>query len=249
MSTDQKLIVLLGPTASGKTALAVELACALDGEIISADSRQIYRRLDIGTGKDLKEYRFITYHLIDSHEIGEAFSVAHFQKAAFDAINDVFSRGKQPILCGGTGLYIESLLANYQFSHVPHFLTEPLDIQFNYSVFGLNPSTDLRREKISKRFQARLKEGMLEEVQQLLFDGVHPQELRWMGLEYKWIVNFVEGLISRDEFEKGLESAIHQFAKRQMTYFRKMERAGIEIKWIPDELDFQAKRDFILNFI
>ncbi len=150
---------------------------------------------------------------------------------------------------GGTGLYIESLLANYQFSHVPHFLSEPLDIQFKYMVFGLNPATDLRREKISKRLITRLKEGMLEEVQQLLFEGVHPQELRWMGLEYKWIVNFVEGLISRVEFEKGLESAIHQFAKRQMTYFRKMERAGIKINWIPDSLDFQAKRDFILNFI
>jgi tRNA dimethylallyltransferase len=128
-------------------------------------------------------------------------------------------------------------------------LSEPLDIQFNYTVFGLNPSTDLRREKISKRFQARLKEGMLKEVQQLLFEGVYPQELRWMGLEYKWIVNFVEGLISREEFEYGLETAIHQFAKRQMTYFRKMERAGIDINWIPNELDFQAKRDFILNFI
>ena len=249
MSTDQKLIVLLGPTASGKTALAVEIACALDGEIISADSRQIYRRLDIGTGKDLKEYGFIPYHLIDSHEIGEAFSVAHFQKAAFDAINDVFSRGKQPILCGGTGLYIESLLANYQFSHVPHFLSEPLDIQFNYTVFGLDPSTELRREKISTRFKARLKEGMLEEVQQLLFEGVHPEELRWMGLEYKWMVNYVEGVISREEFERGLESAIHQFAKRQMTYFRKMERAGIVINWIPETLDFQGKRDFILHFI
>jgi tRNA dimethylallyltransferase len=249
MSTDKNLIVLLGPTASGKTALAVEIACALDGEIISADSRQIYRRLDIGTGKDLKEYGFIPYHLIDSHEIGEAFSVAHFQKAAFDAINDVFFRGKQPILCGGTGLYIESLLANYQFSHVPHFLSEPLDIQFKYTVFGLNPSTDERREKITKRLQARLQEGMLEEVQQLLVDGVHPEELRWLGLEYKWMINYIEGHIAKDEFEKGLETAIHQFAKRQMTYFRKMERAGIEINWIPDTLDFQAKRDFILNFI
>ena len=146
-------------------------------------------------------------------------------------------------------MYIESLLANYQFSHVPHFLSEPLDIQFKYTVFGLNPSTESRRDKISARFQARLKEGMLEEVQQLLFDGVHPEELRWMGLEYKWIVNYIEGVIKKEEFEKGLETAIHQFAKRQMTYFRKMERAGIVINWIPDALDFQAKRDYILNFI
>jgi tRNA dimethylallyltransferase len=132
---------------------------------------------------------------------------------------------------------------------VPHFLSEPLDIQFPHVVFGLNPSTDERREKITKRLKARLQEGMLDEVQQLLVDGVHPEELRWLGLEYKWMINYIEGHIAKDEFEKGLETAIHQFAKRQMTYFRKMERAGIEINWIPDTLDFQAKRDFILNFI
>mgnify|MGYP002141906959 CR=1 FL=1 len=249
MSMENKVLVLLGPTASGKTALAVALAKQLDGEIVSADSRQIYRGMDIGTGKDLQEYGSVPYHVIDNHEIGDAYSVAHFQKEAIDAIQDIRSRGKRAIVCGGTGLYLESLILQYQFSRVPDFLEKPLKYAFEFQIFGLNPPLDVRRERISIRLKQRLEAGLVDEVKGLLDRGISTDALAWMGLEYKWIVNYIEGVIAKEEFEKGLETAIHQFAKRQMTYFRKMERAGIEINWIPDTLDFQAKRDYILNFI
>jgi tRNA dimethylallyltransferase len=243
------LIVLLGPTASGKTALAVDLAKRLDGEIISADSRQIYKGLDIGTGKDLLEYGDVPYHLIDNHVLGDHYSVAHFQKEAIDAIQEVLRRGKQPILCGGTGLYIEALLANYSFSHLPHFLDKPIALDLTYRVFGLNPEVSLRRARISARFQARLAEGLIEEVEGLLAQGAAEDDFIRLGLEYKWIVMYLRGEVSRERFEEGLEVAIHQFAKRQMTYFRKMEKAGILISWIPDTLDFQGKSDFVLKNI
>lgn len=243
-----KLIVLLGPTASGKTTLAVNLAERLNGEIISADSRQIYKYLDIGTGKDLSEYGDIPYHLIDHHKLGDHYSVAHFQKEAFDAIQNILSRGKQPIVCGGTGLYIEALLANYTFSHLPDFLTEPVSITIPYQVFGLNPELSLRRQRISARLESRL-EGMIKEVKVLLAEGAKEEDFVRLGLEYKWVVEYLRGDISRNRFESGLEVAIHQFAKRQMTYFRKMEKAGISISWIPDSLDFQGKSDFVIKNI
>jgi len=243
------LLVLLGPTASGKTALAVEIARHLDGEIISADSRQIYKGLDIGTGKDLSEYGEIPFHLIDHHVLGDHYSVAHFQKEAIEAIQDVWKRGKQPILCGGTGLYMEAVLANYTFSHLPDFLEEPLSLSLPYRVFGLNPPVETRRNRISSRFYSRLQDGMLAEVAELLASGAKEEDLIRLGLEYKWMVEFLRGEISRERFEKGLEVAIHQFAKRQMTYFRKMEKAGIAITWIPDSLDFQGKSDFVLKNI
>ena len=247
MSMENKVLVLLGPTASGKTALAVELAKRLDGEIVSADSRQIYQGMDIGTGKDLAEYASVPYHLIDNHQIGDVYSVAHFQKEAIDAIQDIFSRGKKPILCGGTGLYIESLINQFQFSRVPDFLQESLSYDLDFQVFGLNPVLDVRRERISNRFHQRLMEGLVEEVQVLLGHGISQDALKWMGLEYKWAVNYLNREISKDRFEQGLEVAIHQFAKRQMTYFRKMEKAGIKITWIPDSFDFQGKSDFVLK--
>lgn len=243
-----KLIVLLGPTASGKTALAVALAKQLNGEIVSADSRQIYSKLDIGTGKDLSEYGDIPYHLIDHHNLGDHYSVAHFQKEAYDAIQDILSRGKQPIVCGGTGLYIEALLANYTFSHLPDFLTEPVSIAIPFKVFGLNPELSLRRQRISERLKNRLV-GMIEEVKALLAEGAREEDFVRLGLEYKWVIEFLRGDITRERFELGLEVAIHQFAKRQMTYFRKMEKSGISISWIPDSLDFQGKRDFVLKNI
>ena len=243
-----KLIVLLGPTASGKTALAVALAKQLNGEIVSADSRQIYSKLDIGTGKDLSEYGDIPYHLIDHHNLGDHYSVAHFQKEAYDAIQDILSRGKQPIVCGGTGLYIEALLANYTFSHLPDFLTEPVSIEIPFQVFGLNPELSLRRQRISERLKNRLV-GMIEEVKALLAEGAREEDFVRLGLEYKWVIEFLRGDITRERFELGLEVAIHQFAKRQMTYFRKMEKSGIAISWIPDSLDFQGKRDFVLKNI
>ncbi len=247
MSMENKVLVLLGPTASGKTSLAVALANKLDGEIVSADSRQIYQGMDIGTGKDLAEYRNVPYHLIDNHQIGDVYSVAHFQKEALDAIQEIASRGKLPIVCGGTGLYLESLINQFQFSHMPDFLEESLSYDLDFQVFGLNPALEVRRERISNRLHQRLKEGLVEEVQALLGHGISQDALTWMGLEYKWAVNFLNGEISRDRFEQGLEVAIHQFAKRQMTYFRKMEKAGINITWIPDALDFQGKSDFVIK--
>lgn len=243
------LLVLLGPTASGKTALAVDLAKRLNGEIISADSRQIYKGLDIGTGKDLLEYGDVPYHLIDNHVLGDHYSVAHFQKEAIDAIQEVLRRGKQPILCGGTGLYIEALLANYSFSHVPHFLDKLILFDLPYHVFGLNPELGIRRARISARFQARLAVGLIEEVEVLLAQGALEADFIRLGLEYKWIVRYLRGEITRERFEEGLEVAIHQFAKRQMTYFRKMEKAGILISWIPETLGFQGKCDFVLKNI
>jgi len=247
MSMENKVLVLLGPTASGKTSLAVALANKLDGEIVSADSRQIYRGMDIGTGKDLVEYGSVPYHLIDNHQIGDVYSVAHFQKEALDAIQEITSRGKLPIVCGGTGLYLESLINQFQFSRVPDFLEESLTYDLDFQVFGLNPALEVRRERISNRLHLRLKEGLVEEVQALLNRGISQDALNWMGLEYKWAVHFLNGEISRDRFEQGLEVAIHQFAKRQMTYFRKMEKAGISITWIPDALDFQGKSDFVIK--
>ena len=247
MSMENKVLVLLGPTASGKTSLAVALANKLDGEIVSADSRQIYQGMDIGTGKDLAEYRNVPYHLIDNHQIGDVYSVAHFQKEALDAIQEIASRGKLPIVCGGTGLYLESLINQFQFSRVPDFLEESLSYDLDFQVFGLNPALEVRRERISNRLHQRLKEGLVEEVLALLGHGISQDALTWMGLEYKWAVNFLNGEISRDRFEQGLEVAIHQFAKRQMTYFRKMEKAGINITWIPDALDFQGKSDFVIK--
>ncbi len=244
-----RVLVLLGPTASGKTALAVELAKKLNGEIVSADSRQIYRGLDIGTGKDLGEYGEVPYHLIDNHEVGDPYSVAHFQTEAVDAIQKISQRGKLPILCGGTGLYIESLIQQYQFSRKPDFLTEALEFDFEFDVFGLNPGLELRRQRISDRLRLRLHVGLVEEVEGLLAHGISEDALLWMGLEYKWVVQYLRGEMSWERFEQGLEVAIHQFAKRQMTFFRKMERAGVPIHWIPDSLDFQAQRDFVLKKI
>jgi tRNA dimethylallyltransferase len=242
-----KVLVLLGPTASGKTALAVALAKLLGGEIISADSRQIYQGMDIGTGKDLHEYGSVPYHLINHHRIGDTYSVAHFQKEAIDAIQDISLRGKLAIVCGGSGLYLESLIQQYQFSRVPDFLVEPLQYDVEFQVFGLNPSLEDRRLRISNRLKQRLTNGLVEEVQGLLDEGITSEALAWMGLEYKWTLNYLQGSLTNERFEQGLEVAIHQFAKRQMTFFRKMEKGGVPITWIPDRLDFQAKCDFVLK--
>lgn len=245
------LITILGPTASGKTALAVELARKIGGEIISADSRQLYRRLDIGTGKDLLEYgqgeNAVPYHLIDILEVGDSYSVAHFQKDTFDAMKVIDDHKKYPILCGGTGLYIDAVLSSYQFSSLPPFLDSPLKLDRSSIVFGLQPSWDTRRTNCSKRLFQRLDEGMIQEVENLLNEGVKPADLRWLGLEYKWLTDYVEKKISRDELESGLEVAIHQFAKRQMTFFRKMERSGIDIQWIPENLTRSEAVDWMIS--
>ena len=291
------MLTIIGPTACGKTRFAVRLAQEFDGEIISGDSRQVYRRMDLGTGKDLSDYesdgKKVAYHLIDIAEPGTKYNVYQFQRDFVKAYQDVSSRGKLPILCGGTGLYIESVLRGYRMSYVPENkalrkslegkslkeLTEQLrsykelhnttdvdtaqrairaieieeyyrlhpaeespDNQENERVLqaigehplmvGLNISRELRRSRISARLRQRLDEGMLDEVRGLLAEGIAPDDLIYYGLEYKYLTLHAIGQLSYEEMFRQLEIAIHQFAKRQMTYFRGMERRGVCIRWI-----------------
>ncbi len=300
----KKLITVLGPTASGKTAFAVELARILDGEIISADSRQIYRRMDIGTGKDLSEYTVngisIPYHLIDIRDPGDKYTLFDYQHDFHVALQDILSRNKRPILCGGTGLYIESVLKGYNLPDVPanpelrkslegkslgeltqilqsfrplhnttdtdtkkrairaieiaHFQAQQKTSAYDYpplesTVLGLYIDRELRREKITTRLKTRLQEGMIDEVKQIIDSGVAPDDLIYYGLEYKFITLFVLGTISYEEMYRQLEIAIHQFAKRQMTWFRGMERRGIPIHWIDATLPMPAKLAAAYSFL
>ena len=249
MSSNLPIIVLLGPTASGKTSLAVHLALDLDAEIISADSRQLYKGLDIGTGKDLSEYhkngKQVSYHLIDCLEVGTPFSVAHFQHEAHLAIESIEKRKKGIIVCGGTGLYIDSLLKDYSFSRTTDFSDKPLQLNRKFIVFGLQPPYELRREACEKRLLARIDEGLIEEGERLLNSGIGLEQFRWLGLEYKWLADLLEGKINREEFVRGLTIAIQQYAKRQMTFFRKMERDGIVIHWIPFDLPTEERISWI----
>ena len=254
----QKMITILGPTASGKTPLAAALAQRIGGEIISADSRQVYRRMDIGTGKDLKDYRIVAdgfpvdipYHLIDICEPGTKYNLFQYQQDFFDAYNDIISRGAVPILCGGTGLYIEAVLKGYKLSPVPQnqalrdslegmalselteILTELKARTVDSLIIGVNIDREARREKITRRLKARLQEGMIDEVKGLLAEGIPPEDLIYYGLEYKFVTEYLVGRTSYDEMFTRLEIAIHQFAKRQMTWFRGMERRGFNIHWI-----------------
>ena len=292
----QKMITILGPTASGKTPLAAALAQQINGEIISADSRQVYRRMDIGTGKDLADYSLVVngspvdipYHLIDICEPGTKYNLFQYQQDFFDAYQDITGRGKTPILCGGTGLYIEAVLKGYQLSPVPQNpelrarlegktldeLTEMLvelkakngsvmhnktDVdscqrairaieieEYNLHtptpkrelppidslIVGVNIDREARREKITRRLKARLEEGMIEEVRGLLAEGIPAEDLIYYGLEYKFVTEYLVGKMTYDEMFQRLEIAIHQFAKRQMTWFRGMERRGFTIHWI-----------------
>lgn len=296
------LIVILGPTASGKTHLAVQLAHQLDGEIISADSRQVYRGMDIGTGKDLDEYTIngkkIPYHLIDILDAGESYHIYQFQQDFQKAYTDIIQRGKIAILCGGSGMYLDAVLKGYEFTSIPIDLalreelleksTEELlnifaknqsiyseksdtstkkrlirAIEINLflknnptfkitpqaipkaTIFGLNPATELRREKITKRLTHRLENGMIEEVQSLLSKGIPAEKLIFYGLEYKFITQFLEGEIAYEVMVEKLNIAIHQFAKRQMTYFRKMENDGLKINWLDSKLPFNKLMDTI----
>ena len=334
----QRLITILGPTASGKTPLAVALARRVDGEILSADSRQVYRRMDIGTGKDLGDYAAgvdgktvnhsgggesvnhsgggesvnhsggVGYHLIDICEPGTKYNLFQYQQDFARAYEDIVSRGKQPILCGGTGLYIEAVLKGYQLSPVPqnpalrqqlegksleeltqmlrelkarngshmHNTTDvdtaqrairAIEIEMaggesvgaggesrevggeSSLVFGLDIPRDLRREKITKRLKARLEEGMVEEVKGLLAEGIPAEDLIYYGLEYKYLTEYVIGRLSYDEMFRQLEIAIHQFAKRQMTWFRGMERRGFTIHWIDATLPMDEKVNAILEIV
>lgn len=298
------LITILGPTASGKTTFAAHLANALNGEILSADSRQIYRKMDIGTGKDLSDYtvhgRPIPYHLIDIREPGEKYTLYDFQRDFHSAYSDILSREKRPILCGGTGLYIESVLKGYHLPDVPinpvlrnslenTSLEELTEILQGYRplhnrtdtdtkkrairaieiadykqkraisssafpplesiILGLYIDRDLRREKITKRLKTRLQEGMIEEVKQLIDSGVSPDDLIYYGLEYKYVTLHVVGTISFEEMCRQLETAIHQFAKRQMTWFRGMQRRGFTIHWIEAKLSLEQKMEQAFSLI
>ena len=297
----QKMITILGPTASGKTPVAARLAAEIGGEVISADSRQVYRRMDIGTGKDLEDYGSVPYHLIDICEPGTKYNLFEYQQDFFDVYQQIRSRGAVPILCGGTGLYIEAVLKGYKLSPVPQNqalrdslegkpldeLTEMLvrlksqngsnmhnttDVDscqrairaieietYNLQhpmpkrelppvdsiIIGIDIDRELRREKITRRLKVRLENGMVEEVKALLDEGIPAEDLIYYGLEYKFLTEYLTGQLTYDEMFQRLEIAIHQFAKRQMTWFRGMERRGFKINWINATLPMEEKIDQI----
>ncbi len=296
MNTQYELITILGPTASGKTPFGAALAHALDTEIISADSRQIYRSMDIGTGKDLQDYvvngKQVPHHLIDICDPGYKFNVFEYQHAFFDAYQAMKQRNKLPILCGGTGMYIESVLKGYKLLSVPENSTlreslaakslveleevlasyktlhnktdvdtvkraiRAIEIEEYYKtaapesnefaplnslIIGVDVDRELRRSKISKRLRARLDEGMVDEVRGILASGVPPESLIYYGLEYKYLTLYCIGELSFDKMVEQLEIAIHQFAKRQMTWFRGMERRGFTIHWIDALMPLEDK--------
>ena len=297
----QKMITILGPTASGKTPIAAKLAAEIGGEVISADSRQVYRRMNIGTGKDLADYivdgHRIPYHLIDICEPGTKYNLFEYQEDFYDVYQDIQGRGVVPILCGGTGLYIEAVLKGYKLSPVPqnpelrkaldgktldeltHMLVDlkarngsnmhnttdvdscqrairAIEIEtYNLEhplprrelpavdslIIGVDIDRELRREKITRRLKARLDEGMVEEVRSLLDEGIPPEDLTYYGLEYKFVTEYLTDKLTYDEMFTRLEIAIHQFAKRQMTWFRGMERRGFKINWIEASLSMEEK--------
>ena len=307
----QKMITILGPTASGKTPVAAHLAVAVGGEIISADSRQVYRRMDIGTGKDLADYRLVVdgsavdipYHLIDICEPGTKYNLFQYQQDFYDAYQDIQSRGAVPILCGGTGLYIEAVLKGYKLSPVPqnpelrqqlegksldeltqmltalktktgsnmHNKTDvdscqrairAIEIEtYNLEnpvprrelppvdslIIGIDIDREMRREKITRRLKTRLEEGMIDEVKRLLDEGIPADDLIYYGLEYKFVTEYIIGKTTYDEMFTRLEIAIHQFAKRQMTWFRGMERRGFTIHWIDATLPMEEKVSQIIQ--
>lgn len=290
------LITIIGPTASGKTPFAAALAAKLGSEVISGDSRQLYRRMDIGTGKDLVDYvvdgQMVKHHLIDICEPGSRYNVFEYQHDFHEAYSSMKQRGLMPILCGGTGMYVESVLKGYKLLAVPenralrdrlathsleeltellkgykelhnvtevdtvkrairaveieeYYLTEAPQVNefapLNSLIIGVDIERELRRRKISNRLKARLEEGMLAEVEGLLAEGIAPEDLIYYGLEYKFLTLHLIGELSYKEMVKQLELAIHQFAKRQMTWFRGMERRGFPIHWIDATLSTAEK--------
>jgi len=298
------IVAIIGATAGGKTSVATQLAYELDGEILSADSRQIYRGMDIGTGKDLVDYnvngKAIPYHLIDIADAGEKYSVYLYQKDFFAAYQNIVDRGKFPILCGGSGLYIESVLKSYKMLDVPKnnelrsnlekkSLAELAEILASYKKLHNKTDTDTRerairgieiedyyqknpqertnfpklnpliigvkfdrlsrRKRITQRLMQRLDEGMIDEVKTLLKKGVPAETLLYYGLEYKYITLYLTGQISYDEMVPGLETAIHQFSKRQMTWFRRMERQGTKIHWLDGYQSMEEKMNKIKNLL
>lgn len=292
------LLAVIGPTASGKTAFAVRLALALGGEVISADSRQVYRGMDIGTGKDLEEYvvegQQVPCHLVDIVEAGYKYNVFEYQADFLRVWEDCRRRGVVPVLCGGSGLYVEAVLKGYKLLAVPvneelraslegmplpelaarlatykklhntteidtpkrairaieieeYYRTHPYEEkdfpQLHPLIVGVEVSREVRRERITRRLHERLEQGMVEEVRQLLDSGVAPEDLIYYGLEYKYLTLYLTGKLSYDAMVEQLNVAIHQFAKRQMTWFRKMEREGFEIRWLDAGLPLEERVD------
>lgn len=231
------LVCVLGPTASGKTRYAVQLARRINAlmgaplvEIISADSRQVYRGMDIGTGKDLCEYGEIPYHMIDIQPAGAKYNVYEYQKDFVKVYQDILSRGCFPLLCGGTGLYIEAATCGYDFNKDTPSVN-PAELPHKCFYIGTLVDRDTRNSRIDARLRARLEDGLVEEVKGLLESGISSEDLIYYGLEYKFVTQHVLGILSYDEIFTFLSNAIHQFAKRQMTWFRGMERDGVVIHW------------------
>ncbi|MDE6527576.1 MAG: tRNA (adenosine(37)-N6)-dimethylallyltransferase MiaA, partial [Muribaculaceae bacterium] len=288
------ILAVVGPTASGKTRRAVEFAKALEGEIISGDSRQVYRGMDIGTGKDLAEYGRVPYHLIDVAPAGAKYNLFEYLRDAAAALSVISAKGKVPVLCGGSGLYVESFLKGMELPAVPenpvlrerlegksleelteilagmktlHNVTDvdtakravrAIEIQTYYAmhpetaslvapatprnalIVGIDIDRDARRERISQRLDARIEEGLVDEVRGLIDGGVSPDDLMYYGLEYKFVTLHVTGELGFDAMRAQLETAIHQFAKRQMTWFRGMERRGFHIDWLDYDMDSES---------
>lgn len=299
---DYDLIAILGPTASGKTPFAAALAHRLNTEIISADSRQIYRGMDLGTGKDLADYTIdghaIPYHLIDIADPGYKYNVFEYQRDFLISYEMIKQKGCLPVLCGGTGMYLESVLKGYRLMPVPenqelrarlanHTLEELTEMLSQYKtlhnstdvdtvkrairaieieeyyaahpvperefpklnslIIGVDINRELRREKITRRLKQRLEEGMVDEVRRLIEQGISPDDLIYYGLEYKYLTLYVIGQLTYDEMFNQLETAIHQFAKRQMTWFRGMERRGFTIHWVSAEWAMEEKIAFVID--
>ena len=298
------MVTILGPTASGKTEVAANLAYLLGGEVISADSRQIYRNMDLGTGKDLEEYRIngtnIPYHLIDIAEAGYQYNVFEYQRDFLKVYQELKIKGIFPVMCGGSGMYLEAILKGYRLIQVPinekrraglqllpldslkkilsdyksihntsdienskrairaieieeFCLAHPeTDLSFpkiNSLIVGIRIEREVRRRKITARLHQRLTNGMIDEVQKLLDRGIKPDELTYYGLEYKYITNYLLGHLTYEQLVTDLNTAIHQFAKRQMTWFRKMEREGFKIRWLDGELPTDEKTVKILSWL
>ena len=304
MSTNYDLIVITGPTASGKTSLAANVAKKIEGEILSADSRQVYREMNIGTGKDYDDYKVdghqIPVHLLDIVDPGYKFNVFEYQKFFLDSFFELKSRNKIPVVCGGSGMYIDSIVSGYKLIEVPpdvnlrnelenksmeelisilqnykslHNTTDidtkkrairAIEIEKYYSenqqneivfphlrslVTGVKYDRETRRILISKRLKERLANGMIEEVEMLLDKGIPVETLLYYGLEYKFITLYLTGKMSYEEMFCRLEVAIHQFAKRQMTWFRGMERRGIKIHWLDGFMPLEQKVEMIINLL
>jgi tRNA dimethylallyltransferase len=245
---DFDILVILGPTAVGKTALAARVCARAGGEIISADSRQVYRGMDIGTGKDLADYvvdgRRVPCHLIDVVDAGARYNVALYQMEFRKAYDDIRCRGKVPVLCGGSGLYIEAVIKEFDFRSPPVAYHSPPAMRV--LCVGLALPRELRRERITARLHHRLDNGLVEEARRLLQSGVTVDDLLSYGLEYKYLALYLTGKLSYDEMTAQLNTAIHQFAKRQMTWFRGMERRGVPIRWIDATLPVAEQVEQVL---